>query len=88
MARFRPSFFVLTMLTGLVDAVSYLKSAHVFVANTTGDVVFPGFAVADAKDYANPASLVAIAVFPRGGTRRRPPRIKRGASSRPTSIPR
>lgn len=54
---------ILTMVAGLVDAVSYLKLGHMFVANMTGNVVFLGFAVADAKDYANPASLVAIAVF-------------------------
>src|SRR5271169_4619505 len=54
---------ILTMVTGLVDAVSYLKLGHVFVANMTGNVVFLGFAVADAKDYANPACLVAIATF-------------------------
>ena len=35
----------LTMVTGLVDAVSYLKLGHVFVANMTGNVVFLGFAV-------------------------------------------
>lgn len=54
---------VLTMVTGLVDAISYLKLGHVFVANMTGNVVFLGFAIADARDYANPASLVAITVF-------------------------
>src|SRR5271165_279042 len=31
-----------TVVTGLVDAVSYLKLGHVFVANMTGNVVFPG----------------------------------------------
>ena len=55
--------FVLTMVTGLVDAVSYLKLGHVFVANMTGNVVFLGFAVADAQDFSIPASLVAIAAF-------------------------
>src|SRR6267143_1311565 len=54
---------VLTGVTGLVDAVSYLKLGHVFVANMTGNVVFLGFAVADADDFAIPASLVAIAAF-------------------------
>jgi|SRR5271154_3616520 len=54
---------VLTMVTGLVDAVSYLKLGHVLVANMTANVVFLGFAVADAKDYTNPASLVAITMF-------------------------
>jgi uncharacterized membrane protein YoaK (UPF0700 family) len=55
--------FVLTMVTGIVDAVSYLKLGHVFVANMTGNVVFLGFAVADAQDFSIPASLVAIAAF-------------------------
>ncbi len=54
---------VLTGVTGLVDAVSYLKLGHVFVANMTGNVVFLGFAVADADDFSIPASLVAIAAF-------------------------
>jgi uncharacterized membrane protein YoaK (UPF0700 family) len=54
---------VLTMVTGLVDAVSYLKLGHVFVANMTGNVVFLGFAVGGAKDFSETASLVAIAAF-------------------------
>jgi uncharacterized membrane protein YoaK (UPF0700 family) len=54
---------VLTMVTGVVDAVSYLKLGHVFVANMTGNVVFLGFAVAYAQDFSIPASLVAIAAF-------------------------
>src|SRR5258705_13277867 len=54
---------VLTGVTGLVDAVSFLKLGHVFVANMTGNVVFLGFAVADATDFSIPISLVAIAAF-------------------------
>lgn len=54
---------VLTMVTGLVDAVSYLSLGHVFVANMTGNVVFLGFAVADAQDFSIPASLAAIVAF-------------------------
>ena len=38
----------LTVVTGLVDAVSYLALGHVFVANMTGNVVFLGFALAGA----------------------------------------
>lgn len=53
----------LTMVTGLVDAVSYLKLGHVFVANMTGNVVFLGFATADAQDFSIPASLFATAAF-------------------------
>jgi len=57
---------VLTMVTGLVDAVSYLKLGPVLVANMTGNVVFLGFAVAGANDLSIPASLVAIAAFMAG----------------------
>lgn len=54
---------VLTVVTGLVDAVSFLKLGHVFVANMTGNVAFLGFAVAGAKDFSALASLVAIFAF-------------------------
>jgi uncharacterized membrane protein YoaK (UPF0700 family) len=58
-----PLLLVLTVVTGLVDAVSYLKLGHVFVANMTGNVVFLGFAIAGAQDFSASASLVAIAAF-------------------------
>jgi uncharacterized membrane protein YoaK (UPF0700 family) len=54
---------VLTGVTGLVDAVSYLALGHVFVANMTGNVVFLGFAFADAADFSISAPLLAIAAF-------------------------
>jgi len=54
---------LLTIVTGLVDAVSYLALGHVFVANMTGNVVFLGFAVVDAEDFSISASLTAIAAF-------------------------
>jgi uncharacterized membrane protein YoaK (UPF0700 family) len=57
---------VLTGVTGLVDAVSYLELGHVFVANMTGNVVFLGFAFADAADFSISASLAAIAAFMAG----------------------
>ena len=37
---------VLTVTTGLVDAVSVLGLGRVFTANVTGNVVFLGFAAA------------------------------------------
>jgi uncharacterized membrane protein YoaK (UPF0700 family) len=58
-----PLLLVLTLVTGLVDAVSYLKLGHVFVANMTGNIVFLGFAVADAAEFSIPASLAAIGAF-------------------------
>ena len=53
----------MTVVTGLVDAFSYLVLGHVFVANMTGNVVFLGFAVAGAHGFSIPASLVALVSF-------------------------
>ncbi len=53
----------LTITTGTVDAVSYLRLGHVFVANMTGNVVFLGFAAAGAHDISASGSLVAMAAF-------------------------
>jgi uncharacterized membrane protein YoaK (UPF0700 family) len=58
-----PLLALLTIVTGLVDAVSYLTLGHVFVANMTGNVVFLGFALADAEDFSVPASLAAVVAF-------------------------
>lgn len=52
-----PLPLVLTGVTGLVDAVSFLKLGHVFVANMTGNVVFLGFAISDPQDFSVPASI-------------------------------
>lgn len=49
-----PLLLVLTVVTGLVDAVSYLELGRVFVANMTGNVVFTGFALAGAPDSRSP----------------------------------
>jgi uncharacterized membrane protein YoaK (UPF0700 family) len=61
-----PLLLVMTIVTGLVDAVSYLRLGHVFVANMTGNVVFLGFAMAGASDLSAVASLVALAAFMAG----------------------
>ncbi|MDQ2858514.1 MAG: DUF1275 domain-containing protein [Candidatus Eremiobacteraeota bacterium] len=53
----------LTVLTGLVDAVSFLRLGHVFVSNMTGNVVFLGFAIAGAGDIAPLRSIVALLAF-------------------------
>jgi uncharacterized membrane protein YoaK (UPF0700 family) len=54
---------VMTVVTGLVDAFSYLVLGHVFVANMTGNVVFLGFALAGAPGFSITASFAAIAAF-------------------------
>jgi len=59
----QPLLLLLTIVTGIVDAVSYLALNHVFVANMTGNVVFLGFAVAGSQEFSIAASLVAIGAF-------------------------
>ncbi len=58
-----PVMIVLTVVTGVVDATSYLKLGHVFVANMTGNVVFLGFALAGAHGVSASSSLVALGSF-------------------------
>ncbi|MEU1183832.1 YoaK family protein [Streptomyces sp. NPDC005820] len=58
-----PLMLTLTVVTGLVDAVSYLSLGHVFVANMTGNVVFLGFALAGAEGLSSLASVVSMAAF-------------------------
>jgi uncharacterized membrane protein YoaK (UPF0700 family) len=62
-----PLLLTLTLVTGLVDATSYLKLGHVFVANMTGNVVFLGFGIAGAGGISIWASLTAIGSFLVGG---------------------
>ena len=56
----------LTMVTGLVDAVSYLSLGHVVTANMTGNVVFLAFALASAPDLSVARSGIALAAFAMG----------------------
>ncbi|MEV0095896.1 YoaK family protein [Streptomyces sp. NPDC050738] len=58
-----PLLVVLTVVTGLVDAVSYLGLGRVFVANMTGNVVFLGFALAGDIQLSATASLLAAGAF-------------------------
>jgi len=58
-----PLMLALTIVTGLIDAVSYLALGHVFVANMTGNVVFLGFALAGADNLSALASVVSLASF-------------------------
>jgi uncharacterized membrane protein YoaK (UPF0700 family) len=54
---------ILTVVTGMVDAVSILSLGRVFVANMIGNVVFIGFALARAPGFSLQASLSALAGF-------------------------
>ncbi|MFB7713561.1 YoaK family protein [Streptomyces sp. NPDC056105] len=54
---------VLTVVSGIVDAVSYLGLGRVFAANMTGNVVVMGFAAAGAPGFSALASLTCLGAF-------------------------
>ena len=58
-----PVLLMLTSVTGLVDATTYLALGHVFAANMTGNIVLLGFALAGAGGISAAASLVSLAAF-------------------------
>src|SRR6476646_6129857 len=62
-----PLLLALSVVTGLVDATSYLKLGHVFVANMTGNIVFLGFGIAGAGGISIWPSLIALGSFLAGG---------------------
>jgi hypothetical protein len=53
----------MTVVTGLVDAFSYLELSRVFVANMTGNVVFLSFSLGGAPGFIWWASLLAVGAF-------------------------
>ncbi len=53
----------LTVLAGVVDAISILRLGHVFVATITGNLVFLGLAAAGAKGFAVGTSALAVGGF-------------------------
>src|SRR3984957_18501519 len=53
----------LTVVSGFVDAVSFLGLGHVFTANMTGNVVLIGFAAAGAPGFSMAGSLSALGAF-------------------------
>lgn len=59
---------VLTFITGLVDAVSFLGLGHVFTANMTGNVVFLAFALAGAPGLSLSRSVTSLLAFMFGAT--------------------
>ena len=54
---------ILSVVTGIVDAVSILALGRVFVANMTGNVAFAAFALVGAPGFSLSASLFALAGF-------------------------
>jgi uncharacterized membrane protein YoaK (UPF0700 family) len=61
-----PLLVSMTLVTGLVDAFSYLVLGHVFVANMTGNIVILGFALAGAPGFSIGASAAALGAFAAG----------------------
>jgi len=57
------ALLLLTLVTGLVDAISVLALGHVFTANMTGNVVFLAFAVSGAPGFSVGRSLVSLVAF-------------------------
>lgn len=53
----------LTVVSGLIDAVSYLGLGHVFTANMTGNVVVLGFAAAGAPGFSVPHTATSLGCF-------------------------
>ncbi len=60
------SLAALTVVSGIVDAVSYLGLGHVFTANMTGNIVLVGFALAGAPGFSVAASATALGAFVAG----------------------
>ena len=59
----RPLLIGLTVVSGTVDAFSFLLLGRIFVANVTGDVLFVAFGLAGAHGFSVPAALVTLGVF-------------------------
>src|SRR5277367_5199 len=57
---------LLSVTTGLVDAVSVLGLGKVFTANMTGNVVFLGFAIAGVPGFSWPLYIIALLFFSLG----------------------
>jgi uncharacterized membrane protein YoaK (UPF0700 family) len=57
----------LTVVTGIVDAVSFLGLGHIFTANMTGNVVFLGFALGGGTGVSPLRSITALSAFACGG---------------------
>jgi uncharacterized membrane protein YoaK (UPF0700 family) len=54
---------LLTVSTGLVDAISVLGLGHVFTANQTGNVVFAGLALAGSPGFSVPICVAGLGGF-------------------------
>ena len=60
------TLLALTLVSGMLDAVSYLGLGHVFTANMTGNVVVLGLAAAGAPGFSVTATLTSLGAFAAG----------------------
>ncbi|MFD9656722.1 YoaK family protein [Streptomyces mirabilis] len=58
-----PALMIVTAVSGLIDAISYLGLGHVFTANMTGNVVIIGFAAAGVPGFSVLGSVVSLVAF-------------------------
>jgi uncharacterized membrane protein YoaK (UPF0700 family) len=58
-----PLLVAMTLVTGLIDAFSYLVLGHVFVANMTGNILFIAFALAGEHGFSIASCLIALGSF-------------------------
>src|SRR5437867_7362062 len=61
--RLSALLLVLTITTGVIDAISVLGLGRVFTANMTGNTVFLGFALAGVPGFSPLRSVAALAAF-------------------------
>lgn len=84
--RLLTGLFLLTVVTGMADAASYLGLGQVFTANMTGNVLLLGFATDRSAHLSLIGSLIALLAFAAGavagsfvvGSRRETPHYRRG----------
>ncbi|MEV7731105.1 YoaK family protein [Streptomyces sp. NPDC088921] len=74
----------LTVVSGLIDAVSYLGLEHVFTANMTGNVVVLGFAAAGAPGFSVAHTLTSLGSFVVGAAAGGRGAVRLGGGSRRT----
>ncbi|WP_406215449.1 YoaK family protein [Streptomyces canus] len=76
----------LTVVSGLIDAVSYLGLEHVFTANMTGNVVVLGFAAAGAPGFSVAHTLTSLGSFVVGAAAGGRGAVRLGGGSRRTWV--
>ncbi|MFF0083369.1 YoaK family protein [Streptomyces canus] len=76
----------LTVVSGLIDAVSYLGLEHVFTANMTGNVVVLGFAAAGAPGFSVAHTLTSLGSFAVGAAAGGRGTVRLGGGSRRTWV--